>query len=253
MGIEQLTEQARQLDDSQIQLLCEMAESLRRPCDVWVNHESDLVSNRFSDAMLNRLKLHHATSEEKFKKASFEYAFVSAARYAGFSSYKTRSQTFQGADVVMDSVRWSLKTEASANIHESNITVSKFSEARWIRDCLTPEDFAKECIPRFLKHLGEYDRVITLRAFDAPGDRVRYHLVEIPKGLLALVGRLKPDDFSVKTKSGGSSALVCDSSGVAFRVVLDGSVEKVTLARISVDRCIRHAIWTVPTIPDSSQ
>ncbi|MFJ2632078.1 hypothetical protein ACIO6U_08940 [Streptomyces sp. NPDC087422] len=254
MTVERLMEHAQNLDEAQIQLMCEMSDALLKPHGAWVNHMSDFVSDEFSSSMSNRLKLHHATSEEKFKKAPFEYAFVAAARYSGKKAHKTRSQVHQGADVVVDDTKWSLKTEAAAKMNPENIVISKFSEARWIRDCRTPEDFASEFVSRFMRHLSEYDRVITLRAFSVPNeDKVRYHLVEIPKDFLSLAATLKAENFSERTKGGGSSALVQDHSGIAFRVVLDGSVEKVTLTRIRLDRCVQHAIWTVPTIPDSSQ
>ncbi len=242
--------EAQLLDDAQLEMLGEMAEALRAPCQVRVDPSSDLAGGKFSDYFLNRLKIHHATSEEKFKKASFEYAFIAAARYSGVSANKTKSQTFQGADAAVDGVRWSLKTEASAKISKSTIGVSKFSEARWIRDCETPSDFARECVPRFLRHLDEYDRIATLRAFSMGPELVRYELIEIPKSLLVRVADLGEDDFTPRTKNGGSSALVRDSSGIAFKVVLDGSVEKVTLSRLPVKRCRFHSSWTVPTIPE---
>ncbi|GAA2290552.1 hypothetical protein GCM10010415_72770 [Streptomyces atrovirens] len=253
MTLERLVAQAHLLDDAQLEMLSEMAEALREPCEVRVDPSSDLASDRFIDYFLNRLKIHHATSEEKFKKASFEYAFIAAARYSGVSATKTRSQTFQGADATVDGVRWSLKTEASAKISKSTIVVSKFSEARWIRDCETPGDFLRECVPRFLRHLDEYDRIATLRAFSVGRELVRYDLIEIPKGLLANVANLSEGDFTPRTKNGGSSALVRDSRGIAFKVVLDGSVEKITLSRLPVQRCWFHASWIVPTIPEDEE
>lgn len=253
MTLERLVAQAQLLDSAQLEMLGEMAEALQQPCEVRVDPASDLASNEFSDYLLNRLKIHHATSEEKFKKASFEYAFIAAARYAGASASKTKSQTFQGADAIVNGVRWSLKTEASAKISRSSIVVSKFSEARWIRDCETPGDFARECLPRFLGHLDEYDRIATLRAFSVGRELVRYELVEIPKGLLMGVANLTERDFTPRTRNGGSSALVGDFNGIAFKLVLDGSVEKVTLSRLPVQRCWVHASWTVPTIPETEE
>ncbi|WP_392840205.1 hypothetical protein [Streptomyces sp. LN500] len=253
MTLERLVAQAQFLDSAQLEMLGEMAEALQQPCDVRVDPFSDLVNGAFSDYFLNRLKIHHATSEEKFKKASFEYAFIAAARYAGVYASKTKSQTFQGADAAVDGVRWSLKTEASAKISKTTIVVSKFSEARWIRDCETPSDFVRECVPRFLSHLDEYDRIATLRAFSVGRELVRYELIEIPKSLLMCVANLTEWDFTPRTRNGGSSALVRDSGGIAFKLVLDGSVEKVTLSRLPVQHCQSHASWTVSTIPETEE
>lgn len=245
--------QAQGLDEAQLEMLCEMASALKEECDIWVSPDSTLVSERFSDSFLNRLKIHHATSEEKFKKASFEYAFIAAARFAGSVATKTYSQTYQGADVEVDGVRWSLKTEASAKISRSSIVISKFSEARWIRECQTPADFARECVPRIIRHLDEYDRIATLRAFSVDAYHVRYDLVEISKDLLRLVSTIDESDFTPRTTNGSSSALVHDSSGIAFKVVLDGSVEKVTIRRLPTRRCKLHASWTVASIPEAEE
>lgn len=45
----------------------------------------------------------------------------------------TARDTFSGVDVTVDGVRFSLKTEASKAIRADQITISKFTEARWIQ------------------------------------------------------------------------------------------------------------------------
>jgi hypothetical protein len=249
MSLENLLAKAERLDEAQVQLLCEMADAFSWDVKVWLNPESDLVFDGFGDSFLNRLRLHHATSEEKFNKTSFEFAFTAAARYAGRAATKTVAHTYQGADVVVDGVRWSLKTEGSAAMSPTVITISKFSEARWIRDCVTQADFARETITRVLRHLSEYDRVITLRGtYVDDGAAARYDLVEIPHEMLTAVQDLIPDDFSPRTSAGSSSAKVHYNGSYDFTVVLDGSVEKVTMRNIQISECFTHARWVVPVL-----
>lgn len=250
MSIERLVAAAQHLDEAQIELLSEMADSFGWEVDSWENPDSDVMPSGFGDSLLNRLRLHHATSEEKFNKTSFEFAFKAAARFAGRVAEKTPTHTFQGADVVVDGVRWSLKTEGAASMSPTVITISKFSEARWIRDCLTREDFAREAAARIARHLSEYDRVLTLRGFYVRNNEaVRYELIEIPHAMLMAAGGLTAADFSLRTPAGSSSARVMFDRKHAFTVSLDGSVEKVTLRNIQVAQCFAHARWTVPVLP----
>ncbi|MFG1997603.1 hypothetical protein ACGFNU_00470 [Spirillospora sp. NPDC048911] len=254
LTVEELAEQARRLEPAQLDLLREMTESLLRPNMEYLKPDSDLISNGFGESFLNRLKIHHATSDEKFKKGSFEYAFVAAAKFAGRRARKTTSNTHQGADVLIDEVRWSLKTEAAASISRTGIRISKFSEARWIRDC--PDEYrAERARERIYKHLSEYERIATLRAFTAGRNTIQYDLVEIPLNLLKSVRNLKQNDFRGKLNGtgvgSGGSALVFQLNGKkAFSLKLDNSVEKITLSGIPVSDCILHASWRVEFPPE---
>lgn len=245
-----LTDEARRLDEAQIELLLEMATAFGWDVKVWENPESELISNGFGASLLNRLRIHHATSEEKFTKTSFEFAFKVASRFAGRRAYKTIAHTHQGADIVVDGERWSLKTEGARNMSPDAIVISKFSEARWIRDCRNGEDFARETARRLGLHLAEYDRVLTLRSrYVSEGRAVRYDLVEIPHEMLNEAVNLRPESFSQRTNSGSSSAKVYWRGSHAFTLVLDGSVEKVTLRNIKISSCFTHASFIVPVLP----
>jgi hypothetical protein len=249
VSLEELLAKAANLDEAQVQLLSEMADAFCWEVTAWLNPDSDLVADGFGDSILNRLRLHHATSEQKFNKTSFEFAFTAAARYAGRRAAKTVAHTFSGADVVVDGVRWSLKTEGATNMSPTTITISKFCEARWIRDCIDEDDFARETTARILRHLSEYDRVVTLRGtYIDDGAAVQYDLVEIPHDMLMAVQDLTPDDFSPRTAAGSSTARVYYKGTEAFVIVLDGSVEKITLRNIKVSKCITHATWVVPVL-----
>lgn len=238
------------LTPGQLLLLIQMAEALGQEVKQVRSPDSDIITDRFADYFRNRLLLHHATSEEKFKKKTFEHAFRAAAEHDGHKAVITSMATHAGADVVLnDRVRFSLKTEASKAIQKKRISISKFSEARWIRDCETPEDFRRETLTRMGHHLSAYDRVVTLRAMNEGKSYVRYDFVEIPMRVLQRIETLTAADFSRRTPAGSSSATVRDDDGsTLFGVVLDGSVEKITVRGLPVDACHVHASWVVPTV-----
>ncbi len=147
--------------------------------------------------------------------------------------------------MTVDGVRYSLKTEASADIRPARVTISKLMEARWIRGCRTPEDFVAGVTSSILEHFKKYDRVLCLRAFDQPA-HVRYELLEIPLEILQAAGDLEPAAFSSKTENGSTSANVHFRGKPAWKLRLDGSVEKVTVTSLDVRVCKLHATWTIP-------
>lgn len=75
------------------------------------------------------------------------------------------------------------------------------------------------------------------------GERLRYDLREIPNSVLALVEGLGPQDFTPLTRAGGTAANVQHNGSKAFRLVLDGSVEKITISGLDVNLCPLHAWW----------
>jgi hypothetical protein len=217
-----------------------------------VSSDSDIVTAAFSKNFRTRLQLHHAANEEVFNKKSFEFAFKNASIAADRTAVIETSAVNPGHDVTVDGVRFSLKTEADKKIRPKSIKISKLMEARWIRECVTGEDFRRG-VKRILEHLSHYERVLILRAFrfDPPTSEVRYDLLEIPLGVLRRIESIGPADFKPRSaKSGGSSALVKDPSGRLFALRLDGSVEKVTISGLGVESCLMHASWTI-SIPES--
>lgn len=243
--IDELTVLTRKLNAGQIDLLIEMANAMTVPIGQKIHPNTDIVNTEFAANFSNRLLMHHAVNLEKFKKKSFEYAFAAASRSAGRSAKITASSTNPGEDVSVNGVAFSLKTEASANLNRDKITISKLMEARWIRECQSTADFARETTSRVVKHLQKYQRILTLRAFDLPGARVQYDLVEIPLRVLLLVGKLTAADFTPRTTNGSSKADVKDGSRKAYTLRLDGSVEKVTVSDLAVSLCTIHASWII--------
>ncbi len=244
--LQELIDVVKDLHPGQLDLLLEMAQAMRKDIKEDISDKSDILVPYFTKNFSNRLIIHHATHEQNFKKKAFEYAVCAAATSAGKKAKIVSDPTNPGADVIIDGEAFSLKTEASASIREKKITISKLMEARWIRECKTSRDFALETTTRVVDHLNRYERILILRAFDLSQNFVRYDLAEIPLSLLLRIGRLTENDFTPRTKSGGSSASVKQNGIKAFTVRLDGSVEKVTISNLSIDLCIKHGSWTIP-------
>lgn len=251
--VQQIADVCRELNAGQLDLLLEMARAMKTKIEQVVSLDSDIVVPEFAANFSNRLLIHHATNEEKFKKKSFEYAFRAASRSAKRKAEITDDPCCPGADVVVDGVQFSLKTEAAASISPDKITISKLMEARWIRECQSGADFARGIKRKVVTHLRKYERILTLRAFSVETSAVRYDLVEIPCALLLEMGKLTARDFAPPNENHSGKADVYRGNVKAFSVRLDGSVEKITISGLLTNLCRKHASWTVPTIGPSPQ
>lgn len=189
-----------------------------------------------------RLAAHHASSGIALKKENFEHILEHSFKRAGHDAKRPESGVNRGADLEVDGHFYSLKTEAAKGLNPKSITISKLMEARWIRDLNGPEDAPVQVRERLLSHLQEYERIFILRSY-GDAERVRYDLREIPKAVLGAAANLEAKDFSKITKAGGTAANVMINGQKAFRLVLDGSVEKVTISGLSIDFCPLHAWW----------
>ncbi len=207
-ALRELISVATRLDPIQVELLTEVARTMMRQVEETVNPASDFATPRFTADSRNRLLIHHATNEARLSKKAFEYAFRGACAADGRAETITVSDTFSGIDVTVEGVKLSLKTEASKDIRPDKITISKFTEARWIQQFSTLEDLAREAARRIPAHLSQYDRILVLRARDVSATRLLCEIVEIPRDVLGRVAALTSADFSPRTSQGGSSVKV---------------------------------------------
>jgi hypothetical protein len=240
-----LNEVAATLSAPRLRVLRDMANALTRPVRALAHPASDIVVPEFEDAFSAQLLLFHSMHMGALTKKTFEYLFCAAHRAAGRDATLTENAVHPGEDATVDGQRFSLKTEAGKSISADYVLISKLMEARWLRECRTGDDFAREVRSHIGEHLTHYSRVLTLRSFHQPHG-YRYDLVEIPVAHLRRVSTLTGDDFSARTKGGSCSAHVCDAGGrPLFTLVLDGSVEKVTVRRFAVTACVTHGPWLV--------
>jgi len=194
-----------------------------------------------------RLAAHHAYSSNVLKKENFEHILEQAFKRTGVAAARADSMTLRGADLTVDGVTLSLKTEAAKNLQAARITISKLMEAAWIKQITSVDDIPGYIASMVMPHFGNYDRVFILRSYP-DRDRakfVRYDLHEIPKPVLEAVGGLAPGDFSPLTGTRTTSAQVRWNGAPAFKFRLDGSDDKLTINQLDVALCPLHAWWSL--------
>jgi len=246
-SLDELVTVARQLHPNRLGVLIDLAKALQRKIDVKINPNSDLMTPAFVEDFSARLIAYHALHEQKLTKKTFEFVFCGACRAAGSNAVITSSPVNPGVDVTVDGIRYSLKTEGAAGMTKSSITISKLMEARWIRECESPGDFAREASRRISEHLQHYQRIITLRAFEYDSV-IEYDLIEIPLSILKYVEKLEARNFTQRTRNGGSSARIVLEGKQLFTLRLDGSVEKVTVSNLRMDVCRIHGSWRIERV-----
>lgn len=250
--LEKLKALAADVTDDQLSMLLKIAEAFSRGGEEWRNPHSDIVDEAFAERFRNRLLMYHATTIQKFSKLPFEYAFIEAAKAAGRSASKTASGTAAGADITVDDTTISLKTEAAAKVNPRYLTISKFSEAKRIRDVETRDEYAALATEIVGRHLAEYERMFFLQAVyvESGGqiEGVNYKLVEVPLEMLQQAALLTGEDFPEPTRVGTASVDVKWNGEKAFKLTMDGSVEKIRFLNIEVSQCVVHAEWTIPIL-----
>lgn len=234
---DELTRRIRNLDSIRQGIISEVVTHLGGYCNFKpLNPIIPITNDTFLKDFTLRLQLHHALNSERLSKKPFEYAFRRSCEVAGFKAKLSNNPTTRGADLIVDTTRFSLKSTAAKQMPKNSLKISKFAEARWIRDCSTKEEYAKKLIEKFSDHLTQYDYVVYLRSFNN-NDHYIYQLINIPKNLLALVLSISPNDFEEKTDKGNISAKIKYKETNAYTVTLDGSVEKITLNSIKLNLC----------------
>ncbi|OAB58325.1 hypothetical protein AY600_09650 [Phormidium willei BDU 130791] len=245
MFTERLIEALKKLTDNQIRILAELAEKLGNTIEKPNKIDSDFVTQEFWEDFSARLLAYHAFHEERLTKKSFEYIVLASSNSTGKRAELITNPNHPGQDIIINNVAFSLKTEGSKSIKKDELTISKLMEARWIRDCKTKRQLVKGIQDHIMSHLSSYERIFCLRSFNRD-DYLEYELVEIPLDLLKLVSQIKSSNLGPLTKNGGCSANVIHQGKKAFTLRLDGSVEKVTIANLMIENCIRHAVWKIP-------
>lgn len=202
--------------------------------------DSDIVSQALLDNFGDRLQDHHANSYQALSKDRFEYALEGALRESGISAELVRSRTNRGHDINIRGTPVSLKTEASRNIREDAIHVSKWMElgkGPWILPLLRD---------LFLEHMQSYERIFTLRCLSSNPADIKYELVEIPKTLLleaAQCSLVVSEESRQNPKPG--YGYVRDAAGkLKFSLYFDGGTErKLQIKGLRKDLCKVHATW----------
>ncbi len=208
---------------------------------------TDFLSKEQFEFFSMRLAAHHATSDNVLKKENFEHILVQSFVRTGIEAAKTESMTARGADMTVNGVTISLKTEAAKALKAGYIHISKLMEAAWIKQITTAEDIIPQIQSMVMPHFENYDRIFMLRAY-ADKERkgsIRYDLREIPKDVLMRIGDIRAEDFTPLTPTRTTNADVQLDGKTAFRFKLDGSDDKLTLTALDIDFCPLHAWWSM--------
>lgn len=264
------------LDDAQRRLIVDMAEGLNRQIDVMANSESDLVTNvAFFNRFTNGLLIHHATHRTPLKKENFETLVRDSAHEAGWSAVLGPSATHPGADITVQGVAFSLKTEAARRISATQIHISKFRESAATKPYTLSGEYAQYISTTVVQHLKQYERVLMLRArtvkpaiprrsrratqqsresnhgeaTDAPSDPfvgIEYSLVEIPIDLLRRIGLITAETIEVGTTGSARATVTTEDGTAAFTLYFDGSDNKIQIQHLDINLCRVHGVWRVP-------
>lgn len=185
----------------------------------------NLMNEEWSLSFGDALMIHHAFSNEPFTKDKFEYALVNTANLVDIpSDFAPRGN--RGHDVIIDTTKFSLKTQADKLIKNDFIWISKYMElgkGEWGND---PEHL-KTLLSSFLNHLKQSDRILILRCLQkAPN--WKYELVEIPKEVLerSEFGELKMKEQSKQMPKPGYCTVYGENNVIDFQLYFDGGSER---------------------------
>jgi hypothetical protein len=200
----------------------------------------------FGDAM----RIHHSFSEEPFSKDKFEYVFVKVLKMCGLDAILSPKGN-PGHDVTVNGVPLSLKTQANKSVKNDVIWISKFMElgkGKWGND---PADLVG-LREQFLKHLQNYERILTLRAL-TKGPHWKYELVEIPKRIMKLArnGELEMMLNSEQYPKPGYCHVKNRRGELLFDLYFDGGSErKLQIKNLSKTSCPVLATWEFVIPPE---
>ena len=212
---------------------------------------SDLFNSSTLDGFGDALRIHHAFSIEPFSKDKFEYVLEQVLKSREIeASLAVRGN--RGHDITINRERFSLKTQADKNIKLNEIWISKFMELGQGQWGDVPSDL-KGLRTAFLKHLAQYDRILSLRALSKAPDW-HYELVEIPKALFeaAKTGELKMmTDSRQFPKPGYCFVRDPKTNALLYKLYFDGGGErKLQVKNLRKNLCHVHASWkfSIPKI-----
>lgn len=244
--LHQIVEALYCLTPAQQKLIKSVIESFGVACRFERALDSDVINDAVLTSFGDRLLSHHAGSRQALSKDRFEFAFESALNASGVKALLVKSRTNRGHDITIRDIPVSLKTEASANIQDEVIHVSKWMElgrGEWKLPLL---------LNLFIEHMQSYDKIFILRRLKNDGTKIRYELVEIPKALLleAADCQLEVCADSQQNPQPGYGHVKDVGGQLKFSLYFDGGTErKLQIKRLRKSLCKVHATWVFDLPP----
>lgn len=211
------------------------------------NPNSDLVSPVFLEEFGIHLLGHHGTSARPLTKEQFERAMERVMNLAGHKAQRSPMGN-PGHDITIDGVKFSLKTQADAHLKPDALWISKFMELGKGAWSDKPEEL-EGLRTQFLTHMQNYERILSLRAWERTefGKTFwHYELVEIPKALLqeAAKGKLEMRMESSQNPKPGYCVVHDGLGDTKFALYFDGGTErKLQIKDLRKELCVVHAEW----------
>ena len=152
------------LSSAEQHLLARVLNSLRIPLIPPTGLEEDnwlLGMNEFN-YMASLIKLHHTFSTGNFDKRRFENGLEECLNEVQEGRCRLSPPGHPGADMIVDGVRVSCKTEGARTIKQNQVHISKWMEmgsADWSN--------SSNLVDAFLNHSTRYDRVIVFSDLQA--------------------------------------------------------------------------------------
>jgi len=216
----------------------EFVNILRTPCESYQANSSFFNNAAFEAEFRSKLLTHHCFIGSPLFQESFDSAFISACRYAGYTvTLPADGNRFW--DVCVNGMNISLKSTKAASLKEHELHISKLTEAAWIQDCRAAKTRQERTCDLFEKYISSVHSIIQLRYFKAKG---LYELVEIPVALFNQVLEIEREQFA---KDGPTINIPIGKSPPDFQLKLDRSDAKITVARINKDLCSVHGTWRI--------
>lgn len=206
-------------------------------------HNTSVLSEGIFYGLGDAFKIHHSLSIEPFSKDKFEYVLEKVCLLNDYKA-SLAPKGNRGHDITIDSIKYSLKTQADKNIRENKLWISKFMELGKDDWSDKPSDLAG-LRNSFFKHMKRYDKILSLRAIQkAPN--WKYELVEIPKKLLlkAKKGKLEMKLGSKQFPKPGY-CYVTDGNKKIYQLYFDaGSERKLQVKNLLKEYCDVWASWS---------
>ncbi len=211
------------------------------------NENSDLVTDVFLEEFGVHLLAHHGTATRPLTKEQFERAMERVMKLTGRHAQRSPVGN-PGHDVTIDDAKFSLKTQADTHLKIDSIWISKFMELGKGDWSNKPKQL-QGLRDQFLHHIENYERILTLRAWerDEKGRKFwHYELVEIPKALLeeAAKGELEMRLESMQNPKPGYCTVKDGKGNVKFALYFDGGTErKLQIKDLKKSLCVVHGEW----------
>jgi len=214
----------------------EFVNVLRTPCESYQAKSSFFNSAAFEAEFRSKLLTHHCFIGSPLFQESFDSAFISACRYAGYE-VKLAPDGNRFWDVCVNGRNISLKSTKAISLKDNILHISKLTEAAWIQDCRGPKARQEQTCELFERYINQVHSILQLRYFIS---KRYYELVEIPVSMFKQIQSVDRQHFNA---DGPTINIPIGQETPDFQLKLDRSDAKITIGRINKKICTVHGTW----------